>query len=131
MVTTVMEAHDKKSSVPIHFANIWNMNAVPAGSASSGKLVILSVKKKAMADHMDFALTPNFHIESDLSNIDFHKVKKQMMLVAKCVTIQFVQRQMMWPKNVCPLIPLVPKVQAQLFVFSRGKKTHHNAPHPG
>ena len=51
MVTTVMEAHDKKSSVPIYFANIWNTNAVPAGSASSGKLVILSVKKKAMADH--------------------------------------------------------------------------------
>ena len=102
-VTTVMDAHDKKNSV----------------------------KKKAMDDGMGFALNPNFHIESDPSNIHFCKVEKHIMLVAKRVTIQFVQRQMMWPKNVCPLIPLVPKVQTQLFVFSRGKKTHHNAPHPG
>ena len=107
------------------------MNAVLAGAASSGKLIILSVKKKAMDDGMGFALNPNFHIESDPSNIHFCKVEKHIMLVVKRVTIQFVQRQMMWPKNVCPLIPLVPKVQAQLFVFSRGKKTHHNAPHPG
>ena len=36
------------------------MNAVLAGAASSAKLVILSVKKKAMADGMGFALNPNF-----------------------------------------------------------------------
>ena len=41
MVTTVMDAHNcKKSSVPIHFADISNVNAVPADAASSGKLVI-------------------------------------------------------------------------------------------
>ena len=89
------------------------MNAVPAGVASSGKLVILSFQKKAMADRMGFALTLNFHIESDPSNIDFRKVEKHIILIVKGVAIQFVQRQMMWPKNVCPLIPLVPKVQTQ------------------
>ena len=120
MVTTVMEAHDKKSSVPIHFANIWNMNAVPAGSASSGKLVILSVKKKAMADHMDFALTPNFHIESDPSNIDFRKVKNHMMLVAKHVTIQFFQRQMMWPKKcLSPQAPGTKSPNTTICLFQR------------
>ena len=96
------------------------MNAVPAGSASLGKLVILSVKKKAMADHMDFALTPNFHIESDPSNIDFRKVKKHMMLVAKCVTIQFFQRQMMWPKKcLSPQAPGTKSPNTTICLFQR------------
>ena len=120
MVTTVMEAHDKKSSVPIHFANIWNMNALLAGSASSDKLVILSVKKKAIADRMDFALTPNFSIESNLSNIDFRKVEKHIMLVAKRVAIQFAQRQMMWPK-IClsPQAPGTKSTNTTICLFQR------------
>ena len=96
------------------------MNTVLAGAASSGKLVILSVKKKAMADGMGFALNPNFHIESDPSNIDFRKVKNHMMLVAKHVTIQFFQRQMMWPKKcLSPQAPGTKSPNTTICLFQR------------
>ena len=69
---------------------------------------------------MDFALTPNFHIESDLSNIDFCKVKKHMMLVAKRVTIQFFQRQMMWPKKcLSPQAPGTKSPNTTICLFQR------------
>ena len=117
MVCQVMDERDRRSAkrIPINNADINNVNAIPAGAPSSGKLSVCPVPNKSMADRLNLAPQPNLRICGDSTDIDIQKVRKHMKSGAKRNSGEFVTRQATWPEKML-----------SLNAPGRGKKEHND-----
>lgn len=112
-----MDERDRISAkkIPINNADINNVNAIPAGAPSSGKLSVCPVPNKSMADRLNLAPQPNLRICGDSTDIDIQKVRKHMKSGAKRNSGEFVTRQATWPEKML-----------SLNAPGRGKKVHND-----